>query len=347
MKIKYLLKGLFKNIPGVEKIYNFHKETGGTNNARYCYSVWLRHIIHAYESGYHKIPVQVAELGPGDSLGIGISALLSGAEKCIALDIVRYSHAKKNLDIFEELITLFRDRTPVPRDDSFSQIQPELNDYNFPHHILTDSVLEASLHPERLDRIRNAIQNLDNADFASSPDCVICYKVPWTDAAVIETGKIDMIISQAVLQHIDDLELTYQSMNKWLNEKGYISHCIDLRSMGTSDNWYGHWSYNNLEWKIVKGRKKYLINRLPYSAHIDIAKKYGFEISNEKLVKSAMPDRKELAPEYRDFDETDLTTSNLFLQARKVVAMSVINGVAIVVNHYCQIEQFIVKSVAC
>jgi Methyltransferase domain len=346
MKILYLLKGLFKNIPGVEKIYNFHKATGGTNDARYCYSVWLRHIIHAHENGYRQIPNQVAELGPGDSLGIGISALLSGAEKCVALDIVRYTDAKKNLEIFDELITLFRNKTPVPRDPSFSQIQPELNDYSFPHHILTDSVLAASLHPDRLAKIRRAIEQLDNPDFAAGPDCMICYKVPWTDTAVIETGKVDMIISQAVLQHIDDLELTYLSMNRWLKDNGYISHCVDLRSMGTSDNWYGHWSYNDLQWKIVKGRKKYLINRLPYSAHIALARKYGFDIRNEKLVRSAMPDRKELAPEFRSFDEKDLTTSNLFLQARKAVALSILNGITVFASYISDLEQPVVLAMA-
>ena len=39
-----------------------------------------------------------------------------------------------------------------------------------------------------------------------------------------------------------------------------------------------------------------------------------------------MPERKELAPEFRTFDEKDLTTSNLFLQARKAVALSLLNG---------------------
>lgn len=347
MKIKYLLKGIFKNIPGVEKIYNFHKETGGTNNARYCYSVWLRHLIEAHNNGFPQIPRQVAELGPGDSLGIGISALLSGSEKCYALDIVRYTDAKKNLDIFEKLVTLFRERAAVPRDHSFAQIQPELDNYEFPHHILTEAVLQESLKPERLNRIRKAISNLDNPEFTASPECMICYRVPWTDSAVIENGKIDMIISQAVLQHIDDLELTYQSMNKWLNESGYISHCIDLRSMGTSDYWYGHWSYNDLEWKIVKGRKKYLINRLPYSEHIAMAKKYGFDIRNEKRVISEIPDRKKLAPEFKNFNETDLATSNLFLQACKVMVLSLFNGFSYLANHYDHVEQSLVLAAAC
>lgn len=346
MKMKYLLKGFFKNIPGVEKIYNFHKETGGTNNARYCYSVWLRHIIHAYESGYTQLPRHVAELGPGDSLGIGISALLSGAEKCIALDIVRYTNAQKNLEIFEELITLFKEKTPVPRDPAFSQIQPVLSNYDFPHHILTDEVLKESLRPERLSKISAALEQLDNPDFSSNADTMISYKVPWTDTAVIETGKVDMIISQAVLQHIDDLELTYLSMNKWLKENGFISHCIDLRSMGTSDSWYGHWTYNELEWKIVKGRKKYLINRLPYSKHIELARKYGFDIRLDKVVNAPMPDRKELAPEFRSFNEKDLTTSNLFLQARKAVLMPFLVGTAMITRFITELEQPIILAIA-
>ena len=74
MKVKHLIKGVVKSLPGIDIVYNFHQNTGGTDSVRYCYSVWLRHLVLAYENGYKKIPERVAELGPGDSLGIGLSA---------------------------------------------------------------------------------------------------------------------------------------------------------------------------------------------------------------------------------------------------------------------------------
>ena len=44
---------------------------GGAQSARYCYSVWLRHLIHAWKNGLPFRPNRVAELGPGFSIGVG------------------------------------------------------------------------------------------------------------------------------------------------------------------------------------------------------------------------------------------------------------------------------------
>ena len=79
------LAGLATYVPG----YEYLEPTGGTSSARYCYSVWLRHLVMAYDSGLlQRPPATVAELGPGDSIGIGLAALLSGARKYHALDVV-------------------------------------------------------------------------------------------------------------------------------------------------------------------------------------------------------------------------------------------------------------------
>ncbi len=67
MKAKHLLKGILRNIPGIKYIRNIPQTTGGTCDARYCYSVWLRHLIHANQKGYDKVPQTLAEFGPGDS----------------------------------------------------------------------------------------------------------------------------------------------------------------------------------------------------------------------------------------------------------------------------------------
>ena len=41
-------------------------------SARLCYSIWMRHIVKAYESGLSSYPSTVVELGPGGYLGYGI-----------------------------------------------------------------------------------------------------------------------------------------------------------------------------------------------------------------------------------------------------------------------------------
>jgi len=324
MKLKYLIKGFIKSIPGIEKIYNFHKETGGTNNARYCYSVWMRHLVSAHENGLNTIPKRIAELGPGDSLGIGLSALLSGAEDYLALDIIKFSNEERNLKIFDELVFLFKNKTSVPLDSEFPNMHPALNSYEFPSHILTDEILVKALDENRLAKIRNSIIGIEHPEKAPA-DTMIQYRVPWNDAKVMEVESIDMIISQAVLQHIDKLEETYACMNKWLKKNGIMSHSIDLKSMGSSDTWDGHWGYSDAEWKIVRGRKNYLINREPYSKHVELLKRNNLTILCDKksISTSSFLNGKKLAEKFKKITHTDLTVSGTFIQAIKGASLSV------------------------
>ena len=317
MKAKYLLKGVFKSIPGIEKLYNFHKSTGGTNSARYCYAVWMRHLILANEHAAKGVPRKIAELGPGDSIGIGLSALLSGAERYYALDVVRYTNVQCNLDIFDELTELFRARTPIPQEAEFPNIRPALSSYDFPAHLLPAEQLSNALAPGRVAKIRRAIENMDKEDI--SGDAIISYRVPWHTDQVIEEESVDMIISQAVLQHVNDLEGTYKAMHKWLKKDGLMSHSIDLKSMGSSDRWDGHWSYSDLEWKIVKGRKNYLINREPHSTHIRYVNENGFRLVCDKktVIAPTLDPGKDIARKFKSLSGEDRSTSGTFLQAIK------------------------------
>jgi hypothetical protein len=111
--------------------------TGGTDSARYCFSVWLRHLVMAAENGLNTNPKVIAELGPGDSLGTGIAALLSGAEIYYAFDVVQHANVARNLAMLDELIALLRLGTDIPGADEFPVVEPPLSDYRFPSGILT------------------------------------------------------------------------------------------------------------------------------------------------------------------------------------------------------------------
>jgi len=88
--------------------------TGGTDIPANCYEVWLKHLTLLWESQLQAIPNTVAELGPGDSLGVGLAALLSGASKFYALDVVLFANQTRNLQIFDELVELFKHRAARP-----------------------------------------------------------------------------------------------------------------------------------------------------------------------------------------------------------------------------------------
>src|SRR5262249_222054 len=125
-----LLIGAATYLPGLRSFTG--RATGGTTSARYCYAVWLRHLCLLHR---HLLPTTfetVVELGPGDSVGTGLAALLSGAERYIALDAVRYANRVRDLQILQELIALFQSRAPVPDQLEFPLIQPPLPSYGFP-----------------------------------------------------------------------------------------------------------------------------------------------------------------------------------------------------------------------
>src|SRR6185295_10726374 len=82
IRIRPLLFGLASRVPGVTTL--FRRGAGGIPSPRYCYSVWLRHLVAAHQAGITSLPKSVGELGPGDSLGTGFAALLSGAERYYA-----------------------------------------------------------------------------------------------------------------------------------------------------------------------------------------------------------------------------------------------------------------------
>jgi len=308
LKAKALLAGLATWIPG----YDHVRTTGGTNSARYCYSVWLRHLILAQGSGRLPagVPRVVAELGPGDSIGIGVAALLSGAEKYDALDLVRYSDLSRTREMFDELVRMFSEREPVPGGSEFPALKPALERNDFPHHILDNTTMRAALSPARIATIREAI------DRAGESPTMIVYQAPWNDPSVIQPGSVDFIFSQAVLEHVDDLDGVYAAMRKWLAPAGLMSHQIDFQCHRKADTWNGHWTYSDFAWKLAVGGRAFLLNRAPHSRHVSLLKQHGFETLIDRPVRSAsVLKRRQLAARFRDLSEDDLTTSGVYLLA--------------------------------
>lgn len=310
MMLKKMLSGIATFIPGVNRFRA--KGTGGTISALYCYSVWLRHLVMAKANGLVPYPKTVAELGPGDSLGIGLAALISGCEKYFAFDVVAHANSARNLSVFLELVDLFRNRTPIPGDDEFERVKPYLEDYRFPVDILDDTVLKSALEESRLARIQYSIMN------PQDEISMLRYTVPWHADSVLQKSSIDMIYSQAVLEHVNDLRSAYKAMHSWLKTGGFMSHEIDFKSHRTAPEWNGHWRFSDRVWKIIKGTRSYWINREPHSTHISIMNEVGFRVVCDRAYFSESSLAKEdLAPRFRTLSDEDMRTSGAFIQAVK------------------------------
>ncbi len=304
-----LLKGMATLIPGVHPAF---RRGIGMHAGSYHYSVWLRHLVKAGENGLPTNPGVVAELGPGSSLGTGLAALLTGAERYYAFDIVQHANVAGNLKVFDELIELLRSRADIPDDDEFPRVTPKLSSYRFPHELLPTARIEGLLSPARIARLRRSIA------MPESDDSCIRYVVPWYNAEVIETDSVDMVFSQAVLEHVDNPAFTYNQMYQWLKPCGFMSHDIDYRCHHTARDWNGHWTYSDITWKVLRGRRPYFLNRWMHSWHVQAMRKAGFQIVVEKTTRQ--PSRIEprhFAPRFCD-SEADLTTETAFIQARKL-----------------------------
>src|SRR3981081_1310518 len=101
VKARSLIVGMATYVPGLRG--QTGRRTGGTVSARYCYSVWSRHLSILQRSGLPTTFKTMVELGPGDSLGIGLAALLSGVERYIALDVVQHASGAQNTADFREV----------------------------------------------------------------------------------------------------------------------------------------------------------------------------------------------------------------------------------------------------
>jgi hypothetical protein len=320
MRIKSLLSGVISCFPG-GNTWLFRRDIKrnpgvGNSNPRYCYSVWLRHLVlvNKYFS-YKGVPNAVAELGPGESLGTGLAALISGANRYYAFDVVPHVKNKENIKIFSELVRLFEKKEDIPNSKEFPQIHTELDDYGFPSDILSEDVLEPALKTERLAEIKLDLVNEKKYVFKPS---YISYVVPWYDTDIIAPDSIDMIFSMSVLEHTDDLKTAYQASYNWLKEGGFMSHEIDFRCHGHSHTWNGHWGYSDFIWRLMRGCRPYFINRKAHSSHINLIKENGFKIiaDLQKFDQSGIK-RHELAPQFRGFSNDDICTYSAFILSTK------------------------------
>lgn len=312
MSLKPFLRTVATYIPGLYTLLT--RGTGGSTSAKYCYSVWLRHLLMLERNGLSTQPYAVAELGPGDSLGIGLAALLSGAEQYYALDVNHYASVDRNLRVFDELVSMFQARLPIPHGDDLAAVKPVLESYAFPDHILSTARLQKVLDAGRLTDIRQSLTNPTSAQASSIVR--IKYFVPWHQASIIEENSVDLIISQAVLEHVDNLDFAYKAMSRWLKSGGCMSHQIDFKCHETASVWNGHWGYSDFMWHLIQNKRPDRINRQPHSVHLEWIKSNGFEIlSDIPFTEKSGLTRRQLAPRFKLISDEDLMTSSAFIQA--------------------------------
>jgi len=304
---KSLVKGILTYVPILNRYRK--KGTGGTNSARYCYSVWLRHRSKIDNSLGWKPLKHVAELGPGDSLGIGLTALLTGVDKLSAFDVVEHTEPEKNIKVLHEINALLKKASPIPDNHEFPSCHPLLESYEFPNNLLS----------QNLDQRESIVTSIERSLNRENNDTMVEYCPTWQSEVVASNGSLDLIYSQAVLEHVDDIEGLYESCAKWLKPGGLMSHDIDFSSHGITSAWDGYRAIPVWMWSIIRGKRPYMINRVPLSTHIHLLEKNGFEIllKEVKAERSCLP-REKLAKQFSDLTEDDRSASGVYILAKKI-----------------------------
>lgn len=313
LKWQTLKRGIRSYFPkfGVSRAHN----EAAARSGRYCYSVWFRHLVTTSATIPELKWDSVAELGPGGSIGVGLSALLSGANSYYGLDVLPHVNVETNLKVFDEIVELFNQQAPIPGEEEFPQCSPLLASYDFPHNIITENILSKSLRPERIDAIRQAIKGVNKANTGVR----ITYAAPWADESIIEPESIDFALSQAVLEHVDDIDGTYESLRTWLRPGGVMSNQIDYKCHGSTYEWNGHWAVPEYLWKVARGKHSYMINRLPHSQHIAAIEKAGFSILlAERRQGVSSISRQCLSPRFANMPDEDIITTGALIQAFRV-----------------------------
>jgi len=311
-----IILGLAARIPLLNgRVVN--RGTGGTDRADYCYGVWLKHLALLRDAGISRVPRRVGELGPGDSLGVGLAAVLCGADSYLALDVKRFSNPARNARILDELVTMFRTRAPRPT-RGWPDFDHCLDDGLFPSGILNETHLGRTLAEERIQAIREALRDEVSRDGSIQ----IRYVAPWEDEGAIEPKTVDLILSHSVLEHVRDVDRAYAACAEWIAPQGWMSHQIDLTSHGLARRWNGSWGIrSDLYWELIAGKRDCWINRLPASAHLTALKRAGFALGTiRRRTQTDGLSRHKLGSTWQKLTDEDLTCAGLFLHARPLSA---------------------------
>lgn len=267
--IKAVTKGMLTFIPGVTYLLNKKKRATRHSgaHAEFCYSLWLSLLVFLEENDIHPDLKKIGEIGSGGSIGVGICALLCGCENYYALEIDGIFEKNQNLEILDELILLFRNKTRIS--DKFSQLNIKISNYEYPQNIIKPVFLEDNVISEIRTDIINGFSNSKRIQIVN------CWE---THTAL----NLDFVFSRAVMEHVSEPESVYKSTFYHLKPGSLMFHDIEFHSHGITKNVNGYYLLPEYLWKIIFGRRSYFLNRLQIADHRKVIISLNFEIISLK-----------------------------------------------------------------
>lgn len=262
--LKSVVKGAITFIPGISFILERKKR--GTHHsgsfAEFCYTLWLGLLHYLELNGIKKSFNNVGEIGCGGSVGVGICALLSGANNYYCLEIEDHFDKENNLKLLDDIVALFRSNSPIF--NRYKQLNIPIKDYSFPTHLIIPRYFDEGFISELRDDIKNSCIN--------SKHLKIIYN--WQQSAEL---KLDFVFSRAVMEHVNDPLSVYADISRFVKNGTHSLHDIEFHSHGIKLNPAGHFKINNFLWYIISGKRQYFLNRTPLAEHINYLEKNNFK----------------------------------------------------------------------
>ncbi len=276
---KSIIKGALTFVPGISDFLEVKKKSSKHSgaNAEFCYAMWLGVLKNFEENGIVPKFQNVGELGCGGSVGLGICSVLCGVEGYTALEIENHFDAENNLKMLSELVFLLQIQAAVPQ--NFTQLNIRSTNSEFP-----SSSIRPQINDEAL--IQKIAENI-KADCLQTEPISILYD--WDNN---RSSKYDLIFSRAVMEHVNNPREVYSKAAQLLKPGGFMFHDIELHSHGLTKDINGHLKIPAILWRLIRGRRKYFMNRWTLDQHIAALEDLNFSIIDIRYTKENTADSK-------------------------------------------------------
>lgn len=228
---------------------------------------------------------RILEYGPGDLPGVALLMVAHGAEAVVCVDRFPLMQlSEKNVAVINDLLSSLGPKQRLRAESCF----------------LHTGNLAAGFNPERI-RYR-----IDSSGLSGLRD------------------EIDLALSRAVLEHVNDLAATFSDMHAAMKHDAIAIHQVDLKSHGLHQtNPLDFLSWPDYLWRLMYSYKG-VPNRLRITSYRATLAQVGFDvISIEPTLLAEMADmravRPALAAPFRQLTDEDLRCLGFWLVCGKKV----------------------------
>ncbi len=255
---KTIFSGLLSYVPIFRDLVQERKKRikHSSSDALFCYSLWLGLIKYLENNKIEYCGDRVAELGTAGSFGVGLVALLTGTNEFYAFEIENLYKQEMNICLLDEIVGLLNAETDLC--GTYSQLNIPITDKRFPSELIT---------PKYKDRQFIGELKKELGDIFNEKNKYIRYVLNWNEESV---ENLDLIFSRAVMEHVKNPHLVYESIFSLLQQGGVTIHDIELHSHRLTKDPCGHRKLPAFLWRLINGRRAYSLNLLLLSEHIEI-----------------------------------------------------------------------------